>query len=140
MFGIFDSIKGYLYIGLAIAVVGLVTMGVRHYIGLQDRVQNLTEANSELQEQKTALTSERDSLQTINDAMKIAMETQAQALTIVNDQFGEIRDERERQKRVLEGSRLGRLAADRAGLIESRSNAATRERMTEFEGVINEDF
>lgn len=140
MLGIFDGIKSYLYIALGLAVVTLLTLGARHYIGLQAELKNKIEAVAELEQQKTALAAERDSLQTINEAMTIAMETQAEAINIVNEQFGEIRDDRERQKRVLEGSRLGRLAAERAGLIESRSNAATAERLAEFEGVINEDF
>lgn len=138
--GIFSSVKTYLYLALAIAVVTLITMAYRDYSAMQAELKNKIEAVAELEQQKTALTVERDSLQTINEAMTIAMETQQEAIRIVNDQFGEIRDERERQKRVLEGGRLARIAAEEAGIIETRSNIATAERLAEFEGVINEDF
>lgn len=125
---------------IILAAITLLTMGFRWFTGIQAENRNLVQAVSEYREQVTALETQKANDRVLIDSLQTALETQAEALQMVNDQFSEIRDVREQQKRVLEGSRLGRLAAERAGLIESKSNTATRERMTEFEGVINEDF
>lgn len=139
MFGI-GGIKSYLYIGLAFAVIALATMGFRWFVGVQATIQNQAEAIAELSIQKVALELEKASNESVIESLQLAMETQAEALSIVNGTFGEIRDEREQLKRVLEGSRLGRLAAERAQLIQERSNMATQELFEQFEGVINEDL
>ena len=138
--GIFGSAKTYLYGGIALVALSIVFMGVKWFVANQAELKNLRAANTEYQIQVNALETEKKSNETVINSLRTALETQAEAITIVNDQFSEIRDIREKEKRVLEGSRLGRLAAERAGLIENRSNVATKERFTEFEGVINEDF
>lgn len=139
MFGI-GGIKSYLYIGLAFAVIALATMGFRWFTGVQATIQNLTEANAEYSIQVNALEMQKQSDAAVITALQKAAELQAEALNIVNGTFGEIRDEREQTQRILEGSRLGRLAAQRAQLIQERSNTATQEMFQEFEGVINEDL
>ena len=139
MFGI-GGIKSYLYIGLAGLVLTLGIMFFTWFKGIQAEVGNLREANAEYSIQVNALEAQKENDTIVIESMKLAMETQAEALAIVNDQFGEIRDIREKEQRVLDGSRLGRLAAERAGRMESLSNAATSKKMAEFEGVINEDF
>ena len=55
------------------------------------------------------------------------MEFQQESLILVQTNFGEIREVRDKQHRVLEGSRLARLAAERAQRIEEASNKATQE-------------
>ena len=134
------SIKQYIYAGLAALALTFAIKGMNWFTGIQDEVRNLREANTEYQTQVQALEIEKQSNEIAIESMQMALETQAEALQLVNGQFDEIRDQREQQKRVLEGSRLGRLAAERAGLIESQSNSATAERFAEFEGVINENF
>lgn len=134
------SIKQYIY--GAIAIMAL-TLGLKMWNGVQSHLaedNNLKEANLELREQKTALIAEKKSNEVLVEALTTALETQAEAINIVNGEFAEAREEAERQKRVLEGSRLGRIAAERAAIIEGQSNKATTERMKEIEGVINEDF
>jgi hypothetical protein len=140
MLGMLSGLKGYLYGAIALVVVTIVFMGVRWFIGVQAEIGNLREANAEYTIQVGALETEKKSNEIVIDSLRTAMKTQAEAINIVNDQFSDIRDIREKEQRVLEGSRLGRLAAEKAGLIESKSNAATKERFTEFQGVINEDF
>lgn len=138
MFGL--GIKGYLYIALAMGVLALVTKGFFWFTNLQEEMGNLREANAEYSIQVNALEIQKQSDAAVITALQKAAELQAEALIIVNGTFGEIRDEREQTKRVLEGSRLGRLAAERAQMIQERSNAATLEMFKQFEGVINEDL
>ena len=136
----FGGIKSYLYIGLAIAVVALLTMGFRWFTGIQAENSNLKDAVAEYVIQQGALKAESKNKDIVISAYETAIPTQAAALTIVNDQFSVIREEKEKQTRVLEGGRLARLAAERAQRVEDLSNAATRERFQEFEAIINEDF
>lgn len=136
----FGGIKSYLYIGLAIAVVALATMGFRWFTGIQAENSNLKDAVAEHVIQKAALESESKNKDIVITAYETAMETQAIALTLVNDQFNVIREEKNKQTRVLEGGRLARLAAERAQKIEELSNRATQDRFNEFEAIINEDF
>jgi len=136
----FGGIKSYLYIGLAIAVVALLTMGFRWFTGIQAENSNLKDAVAEYVIQQGALEAESKNKDIVISAYETAIATQAAALTIVNDQFSVIREEKEKQTRVLEGGRLARLAAERAQKIEELSNAATQERFKEFEAIINEDF
>ena len=136
----FKQAKFYVISVIVIALIALATMGFRWFVGIQAEVRNLQQANAEYSIQVNALDAEKQSNEALIETLRNANEAQAEALARVNSQFDEIRDIRERQQRVLEGSRLGRLAAERAGLIEGRANAATAERFTEFEGVINEDF
>lgn len=66
-------------------------------------------------------------------------ETQT-ALNELNDTFTEIRREQTKQKQVLEGDRLSRLANSRVqGRIERLSNKATAARFREVEGIFNEN-
>lgn len=136
----FDGIKSYLYIGLAIAVVALLTMGFRWFTGIQAENSNLKDAVAEYVIQQSALEAESKNKDIVITAYETAIATQAAALTIVYDQFSVIREEKEKQTRVLEGGRLARLAAERAQKIEELSNRATQERFQEFEAIINEGF
>ena len=136
----FGGIKSYLYIGLAFAVIALATMGFRWFTGIQAENSNLKDAVAEYVIQQAALETESKNKDIVITAMQTAMATQAEAINIVNEQFGIIREEKEKQTRVLEGSRLARLAAERAQKVEELSNRATQERFNEFEAVINEDF
>ncbi len=137
MFGV---IKPYLYGAIAILVLTLAIMGFRWFKGIQAEVGNLREANAEYSIQVNAMTIQKESDAVVITALTNAQVMMQEALVIVNDQFGEIREIREQQKRVLDGSRLARFAAERAQRMEDLSNRATQDRVTEFEGVINEDF
>lgn len=136
----FGSIKAWIYGVAGILVLVLLIKAFTWFTGIQAEVGNLREANAEFSIQLNALEAEKKNNQVVIDSLKTALKTQAEALTIIHGEFGDIRERREQEKRVLDGSRLGRLAAERAALIESKSNAATREVFTEFEGVINEKY
>lgn len=134
------SIKQYIY--GAVAILAL-TLALKMYNGVQAHFaefNNLKEANTELTVQNTVLVQSKEQDQIVISSLESALETQAEAINIVNEQFGEARQEAEKQKRVLEGSRLGRLAAERASRIESLSNAGTEERRSAMQEIINEDF
>ena len=134
------SIKQYIYGAIAILALTLV---LKAWNGIQAHLaeyNNLKEANVELTVQNETLRAADEQKQTVIDSLSIALETQAEAINIVTEEMGEIRQERDQQTRILEGTRLGRLAAERAALIESRSNAATEERRSAIQEVINEDF
>lgn len=136
----FGGIKSYLYIGLAFAVIALATMGFRWFTGIQAENANLKDAVAEHVIQKNALEAESKNKDIVITAYETAIATQAVAMTMVNDQFNVIREEKNKQTRVLEGGRLARLAAERAQKVEDLSNRATQERFNEFEAIINEDF
>ena len=136
----FGGIKSYLYIGLAVGVLALATAGFRWFTGIQAENSNLKEAVAEHVIQKAALQIESKNKDIVITAFESAMANQTLALTIVNEQFNTIRDEKNKQTRVLEGGRLARLAAERAQKIEELSNRATQERFNEFEAIINEGF
>ena len=140
MFSLGLGIKSYLYIGLAVAALALATKGFFWFTNLQEEMGNLREANAEYSIQVNALEMQKQSDAAVINVLQRASELQQEALVIVNGTFGEIRDERDQTMRILEGSRLGRLAAKRAQLIQERSNLATSEMFQEFEGVINEDL
>ncbi len=133
------SIKQYLYAGIAIAAVALLTKGVGMADAHFTRVNNLEQANKELEVQKTAMTIEKLE----NEAALIALENEKlrnkEALDKINKEFNEIRDTRETQLRVLEGGRLGRAASEKTSLIEKKANAATQKIFEDFEEVINND-
>ncbi len=134
------SIKQYVYMALA----GLaLTLGLKMWNGYQSHMaefNNLKEANTELTVQNNVLVNSKEQDQIVIDSLQVALTTQAEAIKVVNEQFGAARQEAERQKRVLEGTRLGRLAADRAARIESLSNAGTEERRAAMQEIINEDL
>lgn len=134
------SIKQYIYAGLAALALTLALNGFNAVQSHFAKVENLRQANQELVIQNAALEIEKKSNEITITAIKLAMETQAEAIGIITGEFSEARDEAERQKRLLDSSRLRRLAAEQADRMESLSNAATKERLTEMEGVINEDF
>lgn len=136
MFGL----KSYLYGAIALAALTLAIMGFRWFTGIQAENTNLKEAVAEYSIQVNALTIEKKSNEALIESLERSAEMAEVALRMVNTSFTEIRDIRSQQQRVLEGSRLGRLAAAKAGLIEGQSNAATARRLAEFEGVINENF
>lgn len=134
------SIKQYIY--GAIAILAL-TLALKAWNTVQAHfayVDNLEQANVELEIQKNSLEAEKKQNEIVIGSLQTALETQAEAINIVTEEMGQVRVERDRQIRVLEGSRLGRLAAEAAGRIETRSNAATEERRAAIEEVINEDF
>ncbi len=134
------SIKQYVYAGLAALALTLALKSVNMIQGHFAKVENLRQANQELTIQNAAFEVERKSNEIVMNAYKIAMETQAEAINIITGEFSEARDEAEKQKRVLDSSRLRRIAAARAARMESLSNEATKQRLTEIEGIINEDF
>ncbi len=134
------SIKQYLYAGIAMLALTLALKGVNMVQGHFAKVENLRQANQELTLQKAALEIEKKSNAIVINALETAIETQAEAINIITTEFSTAREVAEKQKRVLDSSRLRRLAADRAATIENLSNAATKERFAEIEGIINEDF
>jgi adenosyl cobinamide kinase/adenosyl cobinamide phosphate guanylyltransferase len=134
------SIKQYIYGAIAILALTLALKGFNAVQAHFVEYNNLKEANTELTVQNEALVKADQNKQNMIDSLNVALETQAQAITIVTEEMGQVRVERDRQTRVLEGSRLGRLAAEAAGRIETRTNAATEERRAAIEEVINEDF
>jgi hypothetical protein len=134
------SIKQYIYGAIAILVLTLALKGFNAVQAHFAYVKNLETANTELEIQKNSLEAERAQNQIVIGSLQTALETQAEAINIVTEEMGQVRVERDRQTRVLEGSRLGRLAAERASRIESLSNAATEERRSAIEEVINENF
>ena len=134
------SIKQYIYMGIAALALTLALKGFNAVQAHFAYVKNLEEANTELVIQKQAMEIEKKQNQVVINALESALATQAEAINIITDEFSEARDEAEKQKRVLEGSRLGRLAADRAARIEDLSNSATAERKASIEEIINEDI
>jgi len=134
------SIKQYIYAGIAMLALTLALKGVNMVQAHFAKVENLRQANTELTIQNSALEIEKKSNEIVMSALQTALETQAEAINIITTEFSTARDEAEKQKRVLDSSRLRRIAADRAATMERLSNAATAERMKEMEGVINEDF
>jgi len=137
---LFGAIKPYLYGGIAILVLTLAIMGFRWFKGIQAEVGNLREANAEYSIQVNAMTIQKESDAAVIESFRASQVMMQEALVLVSNNFNEIREVREQQKRVLDGSRLARLAAERAQKMEDLSNRATQERLKEFEGVINEDF
>lgn len=134
------SIKQYIYGAIAIAAL---TLGLKVWNGVQAHfaeVANLREAHTELTIQNQTLINNKAQQDIVINSLQTALETQAEAINIVNEEMGQARQEAEKQKRVLEGSRLGRLAAERAGRIEDLSNTATEDRRSSIEEIINEDF
>ena len=134
------GLKGYLWGAVALAAIVLATIFFRWFTGIQAENGNLKSAVADYQVQVTALEIEKKSNETLIEALTTAQVMMSDAINTTNENFSAIREQRDRQKRVLEGSRLGRLAAEKADQMEQLSNAATRERFTQFEGVINEDF
>lgn len=134
------SIKQYIYAGLAALALTLTLTLINMVQSHFAKVENLRQANQELVIQNAALEIEKKNNEIVLSAFKLAMETQAEAMGIITGEFSEAREEAEKQKRVLDSSRLRRIAADRAARMESLSNEATRQRLTEIEGIINEDF
>ena len=134
------SIKQYIYAGIAMLALTLAMKGFNALQAHFAKVENLRQANQELVIQNAAFEVERKSNEIVMNALQIAMETQAEAINIITTEFSTAREESEKQKRVLDSSRLRRIAADRAATMERLSNAATAERLKEMEGVINEDF
>ena len=134
------SIKQYIYAGIAMLALTLALKGVNMVQAHFAMVDNIRQANTELTIQKASLEIEKKSNEITINALEIAMATQAEAINIITGEFSEAREEAEKQKRVLDSSRLRRIAADRAATMERLSNAATKERLAEMEGVINEDF
>jgi len=134
------SIKQYIYAGPAALALTLALKAGNAIQAHFAKVENLRQANQELVIQNAAFEIERKSNEIVMNALQIAMETQAEAINIITTEFSTAREEAEKQKRVLDSSRLRRIAADRAATMERLSNAATKERLKEMEGVINEDF
>ena len=134
------SFKTYLYIGLATLALTLALKAGNAIQAHFAKVENLRQANTELTIQKAALDIEKKSNEIVTEALRTALKTQAEAINIITGEFSQAREEAEKQKRVLDSSRLRRIAADRAATMERLSNAATAERLKEMEGVINEDF
>lgn len=134
------SLKQYLY--GAVAILAL-TFGLKVYNGVQahfERMHNLETANAELTQQKQALEEENENKEITITTLKNNIKDRDEQLAKVNKEFQDIRDERERQKRVLEGSRLSNLAASKkTELIEDLANKATKKRFSEFEEAINEN-
>ena len=134
------SIKQYIYAGLAALALTLALKGFNAVQSHFAKVENLRQANIELTIQKAALEIEKKSNEIVRNALQMTIETQAEAMGIITGEFSEAREEAEKQKRVLDSSRLRRIAAARASQIENLSNEATNQRLTEIEGIINEDF
>lgn len=134
------SIKQYIYAGIAVLALTLALKGFNAVQSHFAKYENIKQANTELTIQNSALEIERKSNEIVMTALQTAIETQAEAINIVTGAFSEAREEAEKQKRVLDSSRLRRLAAEQASRIEDLSNQATKERLTEMEGIINEDF
>ena len=134
------GIKGYLWGAVALAAIVLATLFFRWFTGIQAELGNLKSAVADYQVQVSALESEKRNNETLIEALTAAQVMMSNSVTTTNERFAEIREIRDRQQRVLEGARLGRLAAEKAEQIEQLSNASTRERFTQFEGVINEDL
>lgn len=134
------SIKQYIYAGIAMLALTLAMKGFNAIQAHFAKVENLRQANQELVIQNAAFEVERKSNEIVMNAYKIAMETQAEAINIITGEFSEAREEAEKQKRVLDSSRLRRIAAAKAAQMESLSNEATKARLIEIEGIINEDF
>lgn len=134
------SIKQYIYAGIATLALTLALTGINMVQAHFAKVENLRQANQELVIQNAAFEIERKNNEIVMNAFKLALETQAAAINIITTEFSTAREVAEKQKRVLDSSRLRRLAADRAATMENLSNAATKARFTEIEGIINEDF
>ena len=134
------SIKQYIYAGIAALALTLALKSVNIIQAHFAKVDNLRQANTELTIQKASLEIEKKSNEITITALETAIETQAEAMGIITGEFSEAREEAEKQKRVLDSSRLRRIAAARASQIENLSNEATNQRLTEIEGIINEDF
>ncbi len=134
------SIKQYIYAGIAMLALTLALKGVNMVQAHFAKVENLRQANQELVIQNAAFEIERKSNEIVMTALQTALETQAEAINVITGEFSEAREEAEKQKRVLDSSRLRRIAAARAAQMESLSNEATKQRLTEIEGIINEDF
>ncbi len=134
------SIKQYIYAGIAALALTLALKSVNIIQAHFAKVDNLRQAKTELTIQKASLEIEKKSNEITITALETAIETQAEAMGIITGEFSEAREEAEKQKRVLDSSRLRRLAAARAAQIENLSNEATNQRLTEIEGIINEDF
>ena len=139
MFGL-STVKLVVIGIIATAAIGLMAKGLFFVTGLVAENKNLTEAVAEHQVQKIAFELQAAADENLINGLQKAQIIMGQAITVTNTQFGEIRDQRDRQKRVLEGSRLGRLAAANAARMEQLSNNATQERFTQIEGIINEDL
>lgn len=134
------SIKQYIYAGIAMLALTLAMKGFNAVQAHFAKVENLQQANTELTIQKAALDIEKKSNEITITALETAMATQAEAIGIITGEFSQAREVAEKQKRVLDSSRLRRIAAARAAQMEDLSNQATKERLTAIEGIINEDF